>query len=156
MPIRVPRTAIEPNPKDGFSESLIRLLGIGRHDPEEAKMLRARVADLIAREYQDPDCKRYVKRLKREINHLFTFLERDVDYHNNISERSVRVFAKARKVLYGSRTERGAHRTKILMSVYATCKARDMNFYEFLMDYLSGKVKAIPSGPPQAAKACAA
>ena len=123
-------------------------IGIGRRDPEEAEMLRSRVTDLIFREYQDPDCLRYVKRLKREIGHLFTFLECDVDYHNNISERSVRVFAKARKVLYGSRTERGAHRTKILMSVYATCKARDVNFYEFLMDYLSGKVKAIPSGPP--------
>ena len=70
-----------------------------------------------------------------------------MDYHNNISERSVRVFAKARKVLYGSRTERGACRTKILMSAYATCKARNVNFYEFLMDCLSGKIKTIPSGP---------
>ena len=132
-------------------------IGISRRDPEEAKMLRARVTDIISREYQDPDCKRYVKRLKREISHLFTFLECEVDYHNNISERALRVFAKTRNVLYGSRTERGAHRTKILMSIYATCKARGVNFYEFLMDYLSGRATEIPQGLSQpAAKACIA
>ena len=39
-------------------------IGICRRDPEEAEMLRSRVTDLISREYQDPDCLRYVKRLK--------------------------------------------------------------------------------------------
>ncbi len=83
-------------------------MGIDRRDPEEARMLRARVTDIISREYQDPDCKRYVKRLKSTTCLRFW----NVDYHNNISERALRVFAR-RNVLYGSRTERGAHRTKI-------------------------------------------
>ena len=75
---------------------------------------------LIGAECEDPDCRRYAKRLRREKGHLFTFLEDCVDYHNNISERGLRPFAASRKILYGIRSERGAERTKILMSVYET------------------------------------
>ena len=88
----------------------------------EAEILASKVGELIGAEYEDADCRRYVKRLRRERGHLFTFLEHDVDYHNNISERGLRPFAASRKILYGNRSERGAERTKILMSVYETCK----------------------------------
>ena len=44
-----------------------------------------------------------------------------MQYHNNISERMLRAFAEARKVLYGNRTKKGADRTAIMMSVHATC-----------------------------------
>ncbi len=57
----------------------------------EAEILASRVGELIGAEYEDADCRRYVKRLRRERGHLFTFLEHDVDYHNNISERGLRV-----------------------------------------------------------------
>ena len=61
---------------------------------------------------------------------VYAFLEHDADYHNNISERGLRPFAASRKILYGNRSERGGgERTKILMSVYETCKMRGVNFY---------------------------
>ena len=59
----------------------------------EAEILASRVEELIGAEYEDADCRRYVKRLRRERGHLFTFLEHDVDYHNNISKRGLRPFA---------------------------------------------------------------
>ena len=85
-----------------------------------------------------------MKRLRREIGHLFTFITHDIEYHNNSSERALRRFAEARKILYGSRTKDGARRTKILMSVYATCEMRGVNFYQFARDYLAGKTKTVP------------
>ena len=112
----------------------------------EAETLRSRVEELIGAEYEDPDCRRYVKRLRREKGHLFTSLTDFVDYHNNISERGLRIFAEFRKILYGSRSERGAERTEIMMSVYTTCKMRGVNFYQFTRDFLEGKAAAIPAG----------
>ena len=85
--------------------------------------------NLISKDYKDKDCLRYVKRLKREGNSLFIFIMSDVEYHNNVSERALRRFAEFRKILYGNRFDAGARRTKILMSVYATCEQRGVNFY---------------------------
>ena len=108
------------------------------------KKLKARVRRLVDKKYDCKDCKRYVKRLKREIDSLFTFILYDVQYHNNISERMLRAFAEARKVLYGSRTKKGADRTAIMMSVHATCNMRGINFYDFAQECLAGKTTVIP------------
>ena len=118
----------------------------------EAEILASRMGELIGAEYEDADSRRYVKRLRRERGHLFTFLEHGVDYHNNISERGLRPFAASRKILYGNRSER----TKILMSVYETCKMRWVNFYQFTKDYLEGKTTEIPAGRKAAPAAAAA
>ena len=79
-----------------------------------------------------------------------------MDYHNSTSKRALRRFAEYCKILYGSRSKVGAYRTKILMSVYATCKTRNVNFYELLKDYLSGRADKIPAGPAGLAKCAAA
>ncbi len=68
----------------------------------------------------------------------------------------LRPFATSRKILYGNRSERGAERTKILMSVYETCKMRGVNFYQFTKDYLEGKATEIPAGRKAAPVAAAA
>ena len=85
------------------------------------KKLKASVRKLMGKKYDCKDCKRYVKPLKREIDSLFAFILHDVQYCNNIGERMLRTSAEARKVLYGSRTKKGADMTAIMMSVYATC-----------------------------------
>ena len=147
---------LEKNGSSEFSIFFIRLYcilkgamsaaGAAGNLEAEAGNLKARVDRLISMEYRDKDCIRYVKRLRREKGHLFTFLQYDVDYHNNISERALRDFAEFRKILYGNRSEKGAERTKILMSVYATCEMRGVNFYRFTKDYLAGKITAMPAG----------
>ncbi len=47
---------------------------MGRATPEEVECLKHRIHRLVSAAYTDRDCIRYAKRLKREINDLFTFL----------------------------------------------------------------------------------
>ena len=117
---------------------------VGHESDEAVEGLKYRIHRLLSKEYEDKDCRRYVKRLKREGDSLFTFIMHDVEYHNNVSERALRRFSAYRQILYGNRSVAGARRTKILMSVYATCEQRGVNFYQFVQDYLSGKAKTIP------------
>ena len=111
---------------------------------EAVEGLKYRIHRLLSKDYEDKDCRMYVKRLKREGGSLFTFIMHDVEYHNNVSERALRKFSVYHKILYGSRSVAGARRTKILMSVHATCEQRSVNFYRFVQDYLSGRAKTIP------------
>ena len=116
----------------------------GYESEDIVESLKYRVQCLISKEYTDEDCKRYVKRLRRESDSLFTFLMNDVEYHNNVSERALRKFATYRQILYGNKTENGARRTKIIMSIHATCEQRGVDFGQLLQDCLSGKAKSIP------------
>ena len=119
--------------------------------------LLKRIDDMTAGSYTDKDCIRYVKRLRRERNQLFTFLEHDgVSYHNNPGERVLRIFALMRKVCYGSRSIRGIQTTEILTTIYSTCELRGIDPYRFMVDYLSGRLKSIPMPERQACTAAAA
>ena len=119
--------------------------------------LLKRIDDMTAGSYTDKDCIRYVKRLRRERNQLFTFLEHDgVSYHNNPGERVLRIFALMRKVCYGSRSIRGIRTTEILVTIHSTCELRGIDPYRFMVDYLGGRLKSIPMPERQACTAVAA
>ena len=60
---------------------------------EKIQKLQDRIDAVAHGAHTDKDCKRYAKRLRREGRYLLTFLERDVAYHNNTSERALRIFA---------------------------------------------------------------
>lgn len=112
---------------------------------DEIISLFYRLDKLINHTWIDKDCKRYIKRLKREKNQLFVFLEIEgIDYHNNATEREIREISRRRKILFGNRTEKGAFTTETLMSIRATCRLRGVDFYQFLKDYLNGKISDIP------------
>lgn len=109
------------------------------------RRLQNRIDALAAGTYKDPDCNRYVKRLKREGRSLLTFLvHEDVPYHNNGSEQALRTFSIMRKIFYGSRSERGLKTTEIRETIFATCEKRGINPYQFVIDYLRGNTKKIP------------
>ncbi len=79
--------------------------------------------------------------------HLEPYLLYDVvplEGHQVLTEQALCRFAEAHKVLYGSRTEKGAKRTAVTMSIHETCKKRGVNFYEFVRDYLAGRIDDIP------------
>lgn len=108
--------------------------------------LQRRIDRMADGAYEDEDCKRYAKRLRRERGQLLTFLKHDgIPYHNNLSERVLRIFALMRKVCYGSRSIRGIKTTEILTTIYATCELRGTNPYTFLTEYLSGRIKSMPA-----------
>ena len=106
--------------------------------------LQNRIDALATDTYDNNDCTRYVKRLKREDKSLLTFLRHEgVPYHNNSSEQAMRTFAIMRKIFYGSSLERGLKTTEIRETIFATCEKRGIHPYQFIMDYLGGKTEKI-------------
>ena len=106
--------------------------------------LQNRIDALATDTYDNNDCTRYVKRLKREGKSLLTFLRHEgVPYYNNSSEQAMRTFAIMRKIFYGSSLERGLKTTEIRETIFATCEKRGIHPYQFIMDYLGGKTEKI-------------
>ena len=73
------------------------------------------------------------RRLERQKDHLFTFLDHpEVDATNNLAERQLRPAVIARKVSCGNKTSRGAHTWEILTSLAATCVQRSESFTQLV------------------------
>ena len=103
------------------------------------KKLDRRILTLLNRLKVETDkhCKKMLKRLRREKDHLFTFLEVDgVDWHNNSAERGIRSCVILRNNSYGSRSEEGTSAIAVLMSVKQTCKAKNVNFLDVMSTHL--------------------
>ena len=122
-------------------------------DPEERKRgaarLLARLDRLISKDYDEPNCKRFVKRLKRERDHAFTFIMAGIPSDNNRAERALRLSVIIRNITGGSRSRKGARGHAVLMSVKETCRMNGLNFYEFCVKYLD-------RGSPEASRRAAA
>jgi transposase len=87
--------------------------------------LARRLQELIDTDWNNPQAKRLIKRLRRHQNDLFTFLDQaNVPFDNNHAERSIRPAVILRKNSYGNRSERGADCQAVLMSVFRTLKQR--------------------------------
>ena len=100
------------------------------------KNLERRISYIISKSYTEKHCIRFVKRLKREREMLFTFLITGTDSHNNTAERAIRPNVIIRKITNGHRTIHGADSHKILMSVKETCRLRGLNFHDYSLEYL--------------------
>jgi len=75
----------------------------------------------------------YKKRLEKNKDKLFTFLDYDdVPWNNNAAEHAIKAFATLRRVFGGSSNEAGIQDYLILLSVCETCRYRGINFWEFL------------------------
>lgn len=86
------------------------------------RALERRAARLLECATSDPLEQRIANRLRKQQDHLFTFLDHAaVDATNNLAERQLRPAVIARKLSCGNRTPRGAHTTEVLATVAATC-----------------------------------
>ncbi|MDG6921803.1 MAG: IS66 family transposase, partial [Nitrososphaerota archaeon] len=114
---------------------------VSKKDRLRAKKRFEKRLDKIIQEYSSVDernCKRFLKRLTREKEMLFTFLEeKGVDWNNNRAERAIRPSVVIRKITYGNQSTNGADVHKVLMSISETCKLRGMNFYDYALNYLN-------------------
>jgi hypothetical protein len=69
------------------------------------------------------------RRLEKQQDHLFTFLEvEEVEATNNLAERQLRPAVIARKVSCGNKTPQGARTWEILTSLAATCAQQAESF----------------------------
>jgi hypothetical protein len=83
--------------------------------------------------HTDPWEQRIAKRLRKQRQHLFTFLyDERVEPTNNRAERELRPAVIARKLSCGNKTERGKHTWEILASVASTCHHNGIPFAQFV------------------------
>jgi len=118
--------------------------------------IHQRLQAIIEADWQDPNARRLIKRLKRHQHELFTFLDQlDVPYDNNHAEREIRPAVIMRKNSYGNRSERGAETQEILMSVLRTLKQRGYEPLELLPAMLEQYVETGQMPPlPQKVTPC--
>lgn len=112
--------------------------------------LHTRLDALTARDWQDKQAARLLKRFRRHREHLLTFLDDpNVPADNNRGERAIRPAVIIRKNCYGNRSSRGADAQAVMMSVYRTLKQRGHDplaaITTALSEYLTtGKLPALP------------
>jgi transposase len=72
-------------------------------------------------------------RLRKQRNHLFTFLYHpEVEPTNNLAERQLRPAVITRKISCGNKTSHGAQTWQILCSIFTTLQQNGGNFLELL------------------------
>ena len=90
----------------------------------------------------DPAEERVRRRLAKQRDHLFTFLDHAaVPATNNLAERQLRPAVIARKLSCGNKTPAGARTWEILASVAATCHQRRESF----LDLVTAHARLLPA-----------
>jgi len=101
-------------------------------EPERARCraaLEIRARELLASPRPTNLEEKVRRRLEKQQDHLFTFLDvEEVDATNNLAERQLRPAVIARKVSCGNKTPQGAHTWEILTSLAATCVQQAESF----------------------------
>ena len=110
----------------------------------QGKRLEERMKELANATWDEPHAVRIAKRLKRHEKELTVFLWEDgVEASNNAAERALRPAVVMRKITGGSRSERGARATAVLMSVIKTAQQQNRPLFEtiktLLMNAWAGK-----------------
>jgi len=91
--------------------------------------LQHKAVQLLEPPRSEPNEEAVRKRLHKQRDHLFTFLDHDgVDATNNLAERQLRPAVIARKISCGNKTQKGARTWQILASIAATCAQRATSF----------------------------
>jgi transposase len=91
--------------------------------------LQHKAVQLLEPPRSEPNEEAVRKRLNKQCDHLFTFLDHDgVDATNNLAERQLRPAVIARKISCGNKTQKGARTWQILASLAATCAQRATSF----------------------------
>ncbi|HEU68454.1 MAG TPA: IS66 family transposase [Candidatus Acetothermia bacterium] len=108
--------------------------------------LEERLDALIAegRRFSDPDNARLAKRLRKQREHLFTFLEAEGVEAESKAERALRPAVVVRKTGGCNRTPRGARTHAVLASLLATAKQQGRDPVNYLVEVLTAKGKLLP------------
>ena len=105
---------------------------------EMIEQLKAEVFQLTLRHYKHSITRKFVNNLYyRDGDDLFRFVtDSEIDPTNNISERELRALVIFRKITYGSRSQRGANATAILLSIIQTLRLKKENVLQGLQAIL--------------------
>ena len=101
-----------------------------------------RMEDFVNLPFDDADCRRLIKRLKRHQLEIFCFLDDpDVPFDNNRAEREIRPAVIARKNSFQNSSQKGAITQALMMTIYRTLKLRDHDPLETMSDALTIFIK---------------
>jgi len=124
----------------GFSELLNKIVetidkyglkkrNLSKHIKDVARFYKKFIFINISTEIGE----KYQKRFKKYRDKLFTFLNYDnIPWNNNNVEHAFKHFAMFRNNSSGHHTLKGINETLLLMSIYQTCKYRNLSFLNFL------------------------
>jgi hypothetical protein len=133
---------------------LKELLLLKKHKPSmkageyqaKGRRLEERLKDLAGKSYGEADADRIAKRLRKHEKELTLFLwEDEVSADNNAAERALRPAVVMRKITGGSRSERGAKATAILLSIARTIRQQNL---PMLQTFKSMLMAAWANQPP--------
>jgi hypothetical protein len=89
---------------------------------------------LVERDYESDASKALQERLLRNRERLFTFLQHDgVSWNNNLAENAIKRISDYREDVGRSVKEAGLAEHLVLLSIYQTCRVRDISFLKFLL-----------------------
>ena len=109
--------------------------------------LHKRLEGIYTPSYEDRDCQRLTKRLRRHKDELLTFLDYpEVSPDNNHAERQLRPAVTSRKNSYGNRSQMGALAQAIHMTIFGTLHLRGKDPVETLVNLVQ-HILASGEGP---------
>jgi hypothetical protein len=101
--------------------------------PAQRTELEQNLSELLAQPRPTNVEEKVRRRLDKQKDHLFTFLDHAaVDATNNLAERQLRPAVIARKVSCGNKTPQGARTWEILTSLAATCTQQAQSFSQLV------------------------
>lgn len=107
---------------------------------KQADWIQRRVDELLKRKPRDHDNLKLCRRIRKYREEIFRFLyDPDAEPTNNLAERELRPLVISRKLSGGNRSRRGADRTALLYSVYATLHRQGQNIVNAFLDALYGR-----------------
>lgn len=105
-----------------------------RHLQTHTTTVEAFFSTLAERFYETDASKGLQERLLRNRQRLFTFLQNDgVSWNNNLAENAIKRVSDYREDVGRSVKEAGLAEHLILLSLYQTCRVRDISFLKFLL-----------------------
>ncbi len=104
--------------------------------------LYKRLEDLLNWKNPNDILKEIIKKVRNQEPRILTFVEHPgVPSHNNFAEFLIRLGVLKRKISGGSKSEEGANAYALLLSIYVTCKLRDISFPSFMMETLKTYIR---------------
>lgn len=98
------------------------------------QIIKNRLQILLRASYEDKDCVRLIKRLKRHQDELFVFLEHEhVSPYNNFAEQQMRKPVISRRISQQNRSDMGTTTQAIMMSLFRTAELQHINPVEHIL-----------------------
>ena len=89
---------------------------------------------MLGQMFESDDARTLSKRIAKYRCELFTFLDYDgIPWNNNNAEHAIKHFAKYRRLVNGRVTQPGVEDYLKLLSLYVTCRYKEIGFLNFLL-----------------------